>query len=304
MPPGLHPFQHGFGVRVAAPGGQAERHGVDDRFALRLQGREGSAYPRRVPEPLARQVPFHHLAPRAGLGGFQGRPVAKAVRERPVSVHGGHRPQRYVEPVQRHLRELEAPCPRRQSRSVGGPVSHQRRRVGAFGRVDAGPALRLRRGRQRHGPEEGRTCQLPLEQVQHSLPGADTPRGVLEGGVSLVVFQGFDHLPVTADFRVAHGDAPVEPFVRRDTGRTVRQVKFDHVAREQNPPVAQVQDGVPVKMPPRVVERHAGNQFQAPVVGMVDAQSVRPREVRPLDGDGFRRETLLDLPQAAVGVRV
>ena len=103
---------------------------------------------------------------------------------------------------------------------------------------------------------------------------------------------------------MAHRDAPVESFVRGDARRIVRQMELDHVAREQGSPVTQIEDGVPVEVAARVVEFDARRKLQPLVVRMVDSESVRPRQILPLDGDRFRLEAFLHLPQAAVGVRV
>ena len=129
-------------------------------------------------------------------------------------------------------------------------------------------------------------------------------RRVLEAGVGLVERERSDHRAVAADFRVAHRDLAVEALVRGDAGRRVGEVELHHVAREEDAPVGEVQNGVAVEVPAGVEQGCAGGEFQAFVVGSIDAQGVGPGQVRPLDGDGFRGEAVLDLPRAAVGVRV
>ncbi len=92
---------------------------------------------------------------------------------------------------------------------------------------------------------------------------------MLERGVGFVEIQRVDHFPVTADFRVAHRDAPVEPLVRGNTRWIFRQMKLDHVSREQNPPITPAEDGVPVEMTARVTEFDAWRKLQLFVVRMI-----------------------------------
>ena len=245
-------------------------------------------------------MPFHRLAPGAGLGGLQRRTVPEAIRERPVGIDRGDRPQRQAEAVQRGLRKLEAPRARCQGGSVGGTVRRQGRRIAAFGRVDARTVRRV----HRHGSKKRPVAQLGPEEAQHGAPRANPSECVLEGGVNLVEIQRFDHRPVTADFLVAQGDAPVETLVRGNPRGVLRQVEFDHVPGEQRAPVAQGQHGVPVEMAAGVEESDAWSECEALVVGMGGAERVRPRQVIPLDRHHLRGKPLLHLPETAVGVRV